>query len=311
MAESPAELSLDVAAGEDAAGSETLASLHGVTKSFGKTPALRGFDLELRRGEIVALLGPNGAGKTTAISILLGLRAPDSGRAVLFGRDPRDPASRRLVGATPQEIGFPWTLRVRDVVDLVRAHFDEPVSSVELLQRFDLEQSGPRQAGALSGGQKRRLAVALAFAGDPRLLVLDEPTTGLDVEARRGLWEHIREHAGTGASVLLTTHQLDEAEALASRVVVIQHGVVLIEGTAKEIKGKVGLTRIRLRALDIPPLPEISRIERAGEVATIYTASADEVVAELVQRGVRFSDLEILPLTLEEAFLALTRGEVT
>ena len=213
----------------------TAAALREVSKRFGETAALDGVDLELRTGEVLALLGPNGAGKTTALSILLGLRRPDSGRAELFGEDPRRPGARAAIGVTPQESGFPPTLRVREIVDLVRAHFPDPVPAEELLDRFGLTEIARRQAGGLSGGERRRLSVALAFAGRPRALFLDEPTTGLDVEARRAVWREVREYAGGGRTVLLTTHHLEEAEALASRVVLLARGRIAAEGSPAEL----------------------------------------------------------------------------
>jgi ABC-2 type transport system ATP-binding protein len=211
------------------------AALRTVTKRFGDTLALDSVDLELRAGEVMALLGPNGAGKTTALSLLLGLRRPDAGSAVLFGRDPRTAAARTSIGVTPQESGFPPTLRVRELVDLVRAHFPAPAPAGELLERFGLGGVARRQAGGLSGGERRRLSVALAFAGRPRALFLDEPTSGLDVESRRAVWQELRSYAAVGGTVLLTTHHLEEAEALASRVVLLARGTVVAEGSPAEL----------------------------------------------------------------------------
>jgi ABC-2 type transport system ATP-binding protein len=227
----------------DAMGTQAAAVLRGVHKRYGRLEALQGVDLEIRPGELVALLGPNGAGKTTAVSILLGQRRPDAGTARLFGRDPTLPAARRPVGATPQAAGFPDNLTVREVIDLVRVHYP-------LLGRFGLSDVAGRRAGGLSGGQTRRLAVALAFAGRPRLVVLDEPTTGLDVEARRGLWEVLRDFVAKGGSVLLTTHYLEEAQALASRVVVIAGGRIVAHGSVDDITARAGLSRVQRASLE-------------------------------------------------------------
>jgi ABC-2 type transport system ATP-binding protein len=211
--------------------------LRGVAKGYGAVRALDYLDLSVGEGEIVALLGPNGAGKTTAVSLLLGLSRPDRGTVEVFGGDPRIASARAAVGATPQDMSFPPTLRVGEVVAFTAAHFRKPVPMPGLLETFGLADLARRQTGGLSGGQRRRLATALAFAGDPRLAILDEPTTGLDVEARHGLWDAIRTHAARGRSVLLTTHHLEEAEALAHRIVVIAAGRKLADGTAADIRG--------------------------------------------------------------------------
>jgi ABC-2 type transport system ATP-binding protein len=218
------------------------AALNGVTKRFGGVVALDDVDLELRRGEVLALLGPNGAGKTTALSILLGLRRPDAGRAELFGADPRRPASRRAVGVTPQEASFPPTLRVREIVDLVGAHFAAAVATGELLDRFGLAECARRQVGGLSAGERRRLSVALAFSGRPLAVFLDEPTTGLDVEARRAVWRELCSYADGDGTILLTTHHLEEAEALASRVALLSHGRIAAEGSPSQLASAHGGT---------------------------------------------------------------------
>jgi ABC-2 type transport system ATP-binding protein len=241
---------------DDAVGAHAVAELRGVHKRYGKVDALQGVDLQLRPGELVALLGPNGAGKTTAVSVLLGQRRPDAGAARLFGGDPTMPATRRLVGATPQVAGFPDNLAVREVVDLVRVHYPDPAPARELLGRFGLAELAGRRAGGLSGGQTRRLAVALAFAGRPRLVVLDEPTTGLDVESRRGLWEILRAFVAGGGAVLLTTHYLEEAQALATRVVVLADGTVVAHGSVADITTRAGLSRGDMRVPSPPGLEE-------------------------------------------------------
>jgi len=206
------------------------AALRTVSKRFGEAVALDRVDLAVEAGEIVALVGPNGAGKTTALAILLGLRRPDEGTAEIFGVDPRQVRARLAVGVTPQESGFPPTLRVREIVELVRAHFPCAVPTDELLGRFRLDTIARRQAGGLSGGERRRLSVALAFAGDPAAIFLDEPTAGLDVESRRSVWAEIDRYSADGGAVLLTTHYLDEAERLAGRIVLLAQGRVVAEG---------------------------------------------------------------------------------
>ena len=209
------------------------AELDRVTKRFGRATALDDASFSVDEGEIVALLGPNGAGKTTAIAILLGLRRPDAGAARLFGGDPRQPASRRNVGVTPQETTFPATLRVREAIALVRAHYQHSLPAETLYERFELGRLVTRQFGGLSGGERRRVGVALAFAGRPQLVVLDEPTSGLDRDARRAVWSAIRAHARDGGAVLLTTHQLEEADALAERVVLIDEGTIVADGRSR------------------------------------------------------------------------------
>jgi len=216
------------------------AALRDVTKRFGSLVALDRVDLELRSGEVLALLGPNGAGKTTALSVLLGLRRADAGRVELFGSDPRRPASRAAVGVTPQESSFPPTARVREIVDLVGVHFAAPVRTADLLDRFGLAECARRQVGGLSGGERRRLSVALAFVGRPLAVFLDEPTTGLDVEARRAVWSELRIYAANGGTILLTTHYLEEADALASRIALLARGRMTIEGSPDQLASAYG-----------------------------------------------------------------------
>jgi ABC-2 type transport system ATP-binding protein len=282
------------------------ASLHGVSKRFGATQALRKVDFELRDAEVVALLGANGAGKTTAISILLGLRQPDSGSARLFGLDPRLPAARREIGVTPQEIGFPPTLTVEEIILFVRAHFAQPLDVEEVIGRFGLADVRARQAGGLSGGQRRRLSVALAFAGGPTVAFLDEPTSGLDVESRRAVWGVIAEFAAAGGTVLLTTHNLDEADALASRVVVMSEGSVIADASPEEIKAHVGLRRIRLPPQALPALEGVMRSTDEEGRLVLYVDDAGAVVRDLVHARADLGRLEVLPVSLEEAFVALT-----
>jgi ABC-2 type transport system ATP-binding protein len=277
------------------------AALERVTKRFGLTSALDDASFSVEEGEVVALLGPNGAGKSTALSILLGLRCPDAGTARLFGADPRRPASRRAVGVTPQETLFPTTLRVRELVDLVRAHYARPLLPEAIFERFELGALAGRQLGGLSGGERRRVAVALAFAGDPRLVVLDEPTAGLDRTARLAVWDTIRAHAGAGGTILLTTHYVEEADVLAHRVLLIESGAIVADGTVAEIKSAAGLTAVAFRA---PPGVSVAEAERQGDRLRILTCDGGCTVARLVRDGIPLADLEVRPLTLEEALAA-------
>jgi ABC-2 type transport system ATP-binding protein len=292
----------------DAVDGRAVAELRGVHKRYGRVEALRGVDLQLHPGELVALLGPNGAGKTTAVGILLGQRRLDAGTARLVGRDPTTPAARRPVGVTPQEIGFPDNLTVAEVIDLVRVHYPNPASTEDLLGRFGLAEVAGRRAGGLSGGQQRRLAVALAFAGRPQAVIMDEPTTGLDVESRHRLWEVVQAFVAEGGAVLLTTHYLEEAQALASRVVVIAGGTIIAHGSVQDITDRAGLSRVHLRAPTLPDLPGVTRVEAGNGSYTLYTADPDGLVRAMALQGVPFSGLQVERASLEEAFVRLTGG---
>jgi ABC-2 type transport system ATP-binding protein len=289
---------------------QPVAELSAVTKRFGTTVALDGVDLRVEPGETLALLGPNGAGKTTALALLTGLRRPDGGRAALFGLPPSDRRALARIGVTPQETGFPQTLRVGELVNLVRLHYTDPLPAAELLERFGLDHLERRQAGGLSVGERRRLAVALAFAGRPRFVLLDEPSTGLDVESRRELWHTIRDFASSGGTVLLTTHHLEEADELASRVIVLEAGRVVATGTPDALRRRARMKRIRLRAAAIPDLPEVAGVSSEDGRLTLYTEDAEGVVRRLVREEVPIEDLEVAPASLEEAFLLLTGAEL-
>ena len=282
-----------------------------VTRRYGDTLALDHINFDVAAGELVGLLGPNGAGKSTLVNLLIGIRRPTSGRVELCGGDPRRPASRRTLGVTPQETGLPASLRVGEVVDFVRAHFDNPLGRGELLDRFGLAELVRRQTGGLSGGQKRRLAVALAFVGRPQIVFLDEPTTGLDVEARRALWEGVRSFHAEGGTVVLTSHYLEEIEALAKRVVVIGGGRVIADDTVDAVRGLVAIRRVSLTSrAPLPVLDGVVGVEREGDRLHLLTADADRLVRDLVAHDVAFVDLEVRPTSLEEAFLTLTREPV-
>jgi ABC-2 type transport system ATP-binding protein len=284
-----------------------LARAINVSRRYGDVLALDDLSLDVPAGQLVGLLGPNGAGKSTLVNLFTGLRRPSSGTVELCGRDPRQAAARATLGVTPQETGLPSSLRVGEVVDYTRAHFPDAMSRDEVLARFDLTDLVRRQTGGLSGGQKRRLAVALAFVGRPRIVFLDEPTTGLDVEARRSLWDAVREFHAEGGTVVLTSHYLEEVEALAQRVVVIGGGRVLADDTVGAVRGLVAIRRVSVStAAPVPDLPGIVGRERDGERTHLLTPDADRLVRDLVAKDVPFTGLEVRPTSLEEAFLTLT-----
>ena len=289
----------------------TVASLEQVNKNYGPVRALRGVDFRVRAGEVVALLGPNGAGKTTAIKLLLGLMPPTAGKVRVFGNDPTNPENRLRTGAMLQVGRVPETLRVREHIDLFSTYYRRSLPLSEVLAAAGLEKLRDRKYAELSGGQKQRVLFALAICGDPDLLFLDEPTVGLDVEARRLLWDEIRELVGRGKTVLLTTHYLQEADALADRIAVIHQGEIIAEGTPAEIKAKTAGKRIRcVTSLSLSSLRQIKGVTEVREdrgAVEIHASEAEAIVRELLTRDPALTGLEIASAGLEEAFLALTQ----
>jgi ABC-2 type transport system ATP-binding protein len=288
-----------------------VASLEGVSKNYGEVRALRNVNFTVSAGEVVALLGPNGAGKTTAVKLLLGLLQPNSGRVRVFDGNPTNPENRMLTGAMLQVGKVPETLRVREHIELFSSYYPAPLPLQEVLAAAGLEKLRDRKFGDLSGGQRQRTLFALAICGNPDLLFLDEPTVGLDVEARRALWEEIRRLVERGKTVLLTTHYLEEADALADRIAVINQGEIIAEGTPAEIKSQTSGKRIRcITSLTLPALlqiPSVTDVKRDREAVEIHTREAESVVRVLLARDPMLSGLEISSAGLEEAFLSLTR----
>jgi ABC-2 type transport system ATP-binding protein len=291
--------------------SPVVASLENVSKNYGEVRALRNVNFAVRAGQVVALLGPNGAGKTTVVKLLLGLMQPNSGKTRVFGGDPTNPQNRMRTGAMLQVGRVPETLRVREHIDLFSCYYPNPMPLEEVLAAAGLEKLRDRKFGDLSGGQRQRTLFALAICGDPDLLFLDEPTVGLDVEARRALWEEIRRLVERGKTVLLTTHYLQEADALADRIAVINQGEIIAEGTPAEIKAQTGGKRIRcITALSVASLlqiPGVTDAKQDREAVEIHTGEAEPVVRALLARDPSLSGLEITSAGLEEAFLALTQ----
>ena len=297
---------------ETAMDAPPVAVLDNVTKKYGGIAALDGLSMALRPGEIVALLGPNGAGKSTAIRLLLGLSAPTSGTVRLFGGDPRNAATRARIGAMLQVGAMPKTLKVKEHIDLFRSYYRHPLSVAEIVRIAHLEGLDDRLFQALSGGQQQRLLFGLAMCGDPEIVFLDEPTVGLDIEARRGLWEQIRSLAARGKTVLLTTHYLEEADALAHRIIVINKGQIVSEGTPQEIKSRSALRKIRcvtsLSTAQLWALPSVVDVLLEGGTMTVTAGNPEQVLRTMLARDERLSGLEIVSPGLEDAFLALTQG---
>jgi ABC-2 type transport system ATP-binding protein len=287
-----------------------VAVLEGVSKRYGEVAALEDFSLHIRPGEVLALLGPNGAGKTTSVNLLLGLAKPTSGRVEVFGRPPHTRASRSRVGAMLQISRVPETLRVGELVELFSSYYPSPLAPEVTLAAAGLRGLEKRLFGKLSGGQRQRVLFALALCGDPDLLYLDEPTTGLDIESRRGLWREIRRFVEEGRSVVLTTHYLEEADTLADRIVVLHRGRQVAEGTPEEIKAKVEVRWIRCRTAlaegDIAAMSGVLETRREAETFEILTRQAEPVVRKLLARDPGLSHLEVRGAALDEAFLALT-----
>jgi ABC-2 type transport system ATP-binding protein len=292
-------------------GAAIVASLERVSKNYGDVRALEAVNFRVRAGEIVALLGPNGAGKTTAVKLLLGLLQPNAGRVQVLGGDPTNPENRMRTGAMLQVARVPETLRVREHIDLFSSYYQNPMSASAVLAAAGLEKLGNRKFGDLSGGQRQRVLFALAICGNPDLLFLDEPTVGLDVEARRMLWEQIRQLVLRGKTVLLTTHYLAEADALADRVAVLNQGEIIAEGTPAEIKAQTAGKRIRcITSLSMETLRRIAgvtEVKKDREAVELHTGAAEPVVRELLARDAGLAGLEVTSAGLEEAFLALTQ----
>lgn len=290
--------------------SSEVARLAAVTKDYGSTRALDRIDLSVNRGEIVALLGPNGAGKSTAVKLMLGLLRPDAGAVRIFGNDPRDAQNRRRTGAMLQVARVPETLRVREHIDLFSSYYPHPLPVSDTIEAAGLKGLENRMFGTLSGGQKQRLLFALALCGDPDLLFLDEPTVGMDVEARRGMWAQIRSLAARGKSILLTTHYLEEADALANRIVVIHRGRAIANGRPAEIKrltaGQIIRCRTQLPLTVLRAFRFADEVHEERGVVEIRTSKSDDILRQLILADNEARDIELKSAGLEEAFLALT-----
>jgi ABC-2 type transport system ATP-binding protein len=289
-----------------------VAELREATKRYGQITALEPLTFAIEPGTVTALLGPNGAGKTTTVKLLLGLTRPSAGSVRLFGVDPRSLAARRRTGVMLQIAKVPETLRVGEHLDLFRSYYPAPMPAADALDAAGLTALVDRKYGELSGGQKQRAQFALAICGNPDLLFLDEPTVGLDVESRRAFWQQVRALAGRGRAVVLTTHYLDEADALADRIVVLSRGRVVADAAPAGMKSLAAARRIRcvtsLQLERIEAMEDVHSVRRDGAATEILTNDAESVSRVLLNLDLSLTGLEVTGAGLEEAFLALTTG---
>ena len=290
---------------------EPLAQLIGARKSYGKSQALDGVAIDVRRGELLALLGPNGAGKSTAISLWLGLLQADGGQVRLMGRSPLEVESRREIGVMMQEVALEPLLSVRELVELAASYYPRPLSVQETLELTGTTGLAGQRYAKLSAGQKRQAQFAMAVVGQPKLLFLDEPTVGLDVQAREHMWRAIRRLITGGCSVVLTTHYLEEAEALADRVVVLAKGRVIASGSVAEVRSTVSRTHISctgaLTAEDVRLWPGVIDATQDAHKLMITALDAESVVRRLLTVDASVRQLEVRPADLADAFTELTK----
>ena len=307
------------------------ASLREVTKRYSNgVVALDRVSLELRTGEIIALLGPNGAGKSTAVKLMMGLTSPTEGEARVFGGDPRLAGNRLRTGVMLQVGRAPEMLRVREHIEIMRGYYPQPLPLAEIVRIAGLEGIEQRMFGQLSGGQKQRVLFALALAGDPDLVFLDEPTVGLDIEARRRMWAEIRSLRSRGKTVLLTTHYLEEADSLADRIIVLNKGRVICEGTPAEVRAtadarsdsrnqddsRSSLPNVKLLSFQttlsreqIANLAGVRKVEGSGSNVIVTTSAPESTLRELLALDPELHGLDVRRPALEDAFLALTARE--
>jgi len=295
---------------------EPVIQVRGLRKSYGDVEAVRGIDLTVERGEVFALLGPNGAGKTTTVEILEGYRQRTGGEASVLERDPAklDRPTKARIGIVLQSSGVDPFLTVRETIDMYRGYYPHPRPVDEVIDVVGLSEKRDTRVNKLSGGQQRRLDVAIALAGDPELLFLDEPTTGFDPSARRNAWQIVRNLIALGKTVFLTTHYMDEAQYLAKRVAVIARGVIVAEGPPATIGGRdTAQTVIRFRVEDGEGLPSLGQVPLGDGTLELRTEHPTKVLHELtawaLDRGAELEGMEVYRPTLEDIYLELTGGE--
>ncbi|GAA2014766.1 ATP-binding cassette domain-containing protein [Nakamurella flavida] len=283
----------------------------GLTVRYRDTLAVDGLDLTIHRGETVALLGPNGAGKSSVVNAALGLFRPSAGRVSLLGREPAAAVAAGGVGAMLQHGGLPSESRVGEVLRLIGSRYATPWPLAELAAATGIGDLLGRRTDALSGGQRQRVLLAMALVGTPPLLILDEPTSAMDVEARQAFWRTMSGLAERGHTVVFATHHLDEADAVADRVVVVDHGRVVADGSAARIKARIAGRTVRFRCPEPPPegwvaVPGVTGVGRDGDTVELATTDVESTLRALLARHERLPDLQVHGASLEQAFLTLT-----
>jgi ABC-2 type transport system ATP-binding protein len=285
--------------------SSPVARLTRATKSYAGKQVLNGVNLALEPGVVTALLGPNGAGKSTLAGVLTGRLEPSSGEVALFDRDPRDPEARARMGVMLQAAGLPDGLTVSEAINLQAGYFKRRLKTTDILEQAGLTALAKRPCARLSGGEQRRVQFACAIAGCPDFLVLDEPTTGFDADARHALWSNVRAKAAEGAAVLLATHYMEEADALADRIIVIADGRIVADDTPAAIKAKVAGSTIRLRtaqtALLLAGLPAVAKVEKKGADTSLVTTNARATLTALFQMDPTLTHFDVMAASLEDA----------
>ena len=285
-----------------------------VSKHYGQVKAVNELSLEIPQGRTIAFLGPNGAGKSTSIDMLLGLRRPTSGTVRVFGKSPRDAITAGQVGAMLQSGGLLSDVTVAELITLMTKLHPRPLPVAEVLQRANVAEIADRKADKLSGGQTQRVRFAIAIAGDSDLIVLDEPTTGMDVENRQIFWQAMKAEAERGKTILFATHYLEEADQIADQVIVINRGRLLASGTAADIKARAGFQRISFRLPGITRdqlllLPNVVSLEVINDHVLIQTSDSDKTFYSILDAGLRPQEIEITALGLEQAFVAITKQD--
>lgn len=272
----------------------------GLAKRFGAVQAVSHIDLQLQPGEALGLLGPNGAGKSTTLAMLMGLTRPDAGAAAIFGQPAGSPVARAVTGATPQAAGFPDQLTPRELLNYAAARYGQTAEIDNAVDRFGLQDIIDRRVAGFSGGQMRRVALALAFAGSPRLVFLDEPTTGLDAPAQEAFWSVARDYVAGGGALILTSHRWDEIEAVCDAITLIDAGETVLSGRIDAIRARTTATSIRFDLTSEDTPPDWLQASRDGAGWQVETANSDAVIRRMVQSDLPFANLSLAPLGLRE-----------